>query len=731
MRMEQFKLNKILYGCARSGLVFMMLFWASACTTSEGASDNDTETNETTSTETDSGTASSSEQMDDDSSDGDTTPADTGSASDSETIDITTLECQVTDGSSPEFLPLIGCYEDFAAISAMPLDSSLPGALTVKTVIDRVDNSALYFQNSNTYQIHFEFASAHLSGVDDLPIIVDQQSFADNYYTVQRRFYLGAVTYYEGPQKWAYEISPYDNADATMIAESYHKIAASAYFGDELYFHPTGQAVEKVAEELPESVKIVTTAELYEGIDYQPLNVATSCGRLVFVTADDLENGTYVGFQDIVVMDSAPNDISVVQGIVTEEFQTPLSHVNVLSQNRGTPNMGLRGAWENEELRAFENKWVSLDVGAFDYSITEVTAEEAAACAVTPPPIEITMMDLSVTALADVKTIVDPALETPLVDQISAAIPAFGGKGSHYAALAYVEEANAPEAFVIPVFYYNQFMVENGFDILVDEYLADETFTTDPAIRDQKLAELRAAMEAAPINADFLTALKDKLNTQFPGTRMRFRSSTNAEDLGDFTGAGLYTSKSGDPNDPERPVEDALRKVWASIWFFRAFEERSYRGIDHKKVGMALLVHHSFPDEEANGVAVTANPFDLSGVEPGFYINVQEGEESVVEPEGGATTDQFVYYFDMQGQPQVFYEHSSLVPEGETVLTAAETYELGVALKAIHLFFHDSYGPHVTGNDWYAMDVEFKFDQEDGGDEPVLQVKQARPYPGR
>jgi hypothetical protein len=41
---------------------------------------------------------------------------------------------------------------------------------------------------------------------------------------------------------------------------------------------------------------------------------------------------------------------------------------------------------------------------------------------------------------------------------------------------------------------------------------------------------------------------------------MRFRSSTNAEDLDGFTGAGLYTSKSGDPNDPNS-VLDAVRNV--------------------------------------------------------------------------------------------------------------------------------------------------------------------------
>src|SRR5690606_12452291 len=109
-------------------------------------------------------------------------------------------------------------------------------------------------------------------------------------------------------------------------------------------------------------------------------------------------------------------------------------------------------------------------------------------------------------------------------------------------------------------------------------------------------------------------------------------SSTNAEDLDGFTGAGLYDSKSGDPNDPQRPVLDAVRKVWASVWYFRAFEEREYRSIEHTAVGMGLLVHNSFPEEEANGVALTNNPFDKSGLDPAFYVNVQLGDESVVLP---------------------------------------------------------------------------------------------------
>ena len=77
------------------------------------------------------------------------------------------------------------------------------------------------------------------------------------------------------------------------------------------------------------------------------------------------------------ILDAVPNDISVVTAIVTEEFQTPLSHINVLSQNRGTPNMALRGAVSNKTLLALKDKWVRLEVKAFEYSVKEVTSAEA------------------------------------------------------------------------------------------------------------------------------------------------------------------------------------------------------------------------------------------------------------------------------------------------------------------------------------------------------------------
>lgn len=641
-------------------------------------------------------------------------------------------ECFLEPGAEdPEWVDKVLCQNDFLAVASEPIDASIPGAMSCKTILDRLDDNRFYFQNSKKYLIHWEFAHKHLSG-NGKPLVPALGQFNQTeYYSPARRFILGALTYYQEPGVWVYEISPYDTASFDMIQLAYETIQANAFFGDELFFHPTSAAIELEAKKLPASVKQISTDELFKGITYQPLNLAEGVGRLRFMKAKQLET-EYLNFRDIVVLDSVPNDIAVVAGIITGQLQTPLSHINVLSQNRGTPNMALIGAETNEELLALDGKWVRLVVGPFQYTIEEVTLEEADAWWEDnkPKPVGIPNLDMTVTDLRDTDKILDieglglgPALKK--------AIPAFGGKASHYGALTQIgPDVPVPQAYAIPVYYYRKHMENNGLDKVLDTMLEDEEFKSDPAVRFEKLAELQEMIRNSPVDPDFEALLMAKLATDFPGQRMRFRSSTNAEDLDGFTGAGLYTSLSGDPNDPKDPIMDAVRGVWASIWKYKAFEERSYRSIDHKSVGMALLSHPAFPEEDSNGVALTANIFDTSGLEPGFYINAQIKGVSVVLPDAGVTTDQMIYHYQMPGQPIVFLSHSNLIPPGQTVLTAGQTYELGKALSAIHQYFFKLYGP-PPGNplEFYAMDVEWKFDSSDGGPSKVV-IKQARPHPG-
>lgn len=659
-----------------------------------------------------------------------------GGAAGAAPVTITEGECQVdaVDAADvPDSLKRVQCKADFEALASQPLDASLPGARSAKVVLDQADDDALYFQNSTRFPIHYDFVSKHLSG-GDLPIVSELSSFeASEYYRPDRRFILGAVSHYDGPDVWALELSPYDTASAEMITKLYKAVAEASYFGPALKFHPTSEAIQKVAAKLDASVQVITTNELYLQIDYQPLTLGSTIGRIHFAKADELTN-VYLGYEDIAVLDEAPNDISVVAGLITEEFQTPLSHVNVLSQNRHTPNMGLRGAFDNEQLRALDGKWARLTVGPTEWTVEEVTADDAAAYWKDhkPTPVVLPELNFDITELADIEDVTPEPAGVSLRDAIKESVRAWGGKAAQYSILAKTKDVPMAKAFGVPVFYYNQFMTENGLFDRIDALLVDKEFIGDPAVREARLKQLRADMLTAPVNADFQAALKAKIAKDYPGYTMRFRTSTNSEDLDGFPCAGCYESQSGDPTNWDS-VLDAVRGAWSSIWLFRTFEERSYYGIDHHSVGMALLVHHNFPAEEANGVAVTNNPFDVAGIEPAFYVNVQfGGDAEVVHPPPNVTSDSFLYFFSNPNQPVTFIAHSNLIPDGETVLTASQTHELGVALNAIHERFSAAYGPRAGVTGWYAMDVEFKFDDMDQADgKPHLFVKQARPYPGR
>jgi pyruvate,water dikinase len=640
------------------------------------------------------------------------------------------MACLIADGAEkPKFLQKIQCKKDFLALSSEPLAASIPGARSVKIVLDSIPDQQIYFQDSQLYKIHYEFASKHLSG-NGKPAVPTLATFnMTEYYSTARRFTLASLTYYEGPKIWALELAPYDTATPDRLERLYKAVSEATFLGkDHLYFHPTSTALERL---LPASstIKIKTTKDIFADLTYQPLNVGSTVGQLRFVNKDQVNaNNTYLGFRDIVVLEAIPNDISVVAGMISEEFQTPLSHINVLAKNRKTPNMGLRNATKDPKLIALKGKWVRFTVTPSSYTIEEVSTAESDKYweENKPKPVKLPEPDTSVTDLRDIQKVVVEGT-VPLRQAIEAANRAFGAKASGYSVLSNTPEIPARKAFAVPVVYYVQFMEKNGFFARVDQMLADPNFRDKPEVRDATLQKLRDDIKAAPVDMAFQTLLKDKLAKEYPGHTIRFRTSTNAEDLDGFPCAGCYDSHTGDPTIWEANLLMAVKKTWATTWNFRTFEERAYHSIDHKTVAMALLVHYNFPTEEANGVAFTANPFDESGLEPGFYVNVQYGGEfEVVHPPPGVTSDQFIYHFTFPGQPVTYLEHSSVTPMGTTVLDAEQLSSLGKALNAIHERFKPAFG---TAGGWYAMDVEFKFDG-DPGEKPKLFVKQARPAPG-
>jgi pyruvate, water dikinase len=657
--------------------------------------------------------------------------------------------CAVPADSAPEYVQSIGCMEDYQALAARPLDESVPGAFMLKVVMDRADSNRLYLLNTRKYRVHYFFILNNLSG-NGKPVVRTIPEFnISEYYSPNRRFVLGTLAYYEKPGIWTWELTPSDNAGADLIAMAHRKIADACYCGKDLFFHATSLSIEAEARKLPASIKITSTAKVYAGVDYQALTFASSIGRLEFTTAARLrreygEAGKYPGPRDIVVSDSVPDGIPMtVAGLITRQFQTPLSHVNVLAQDRGTPNMGLRGALTDTALRALEGQWVHLKVGAFDYSVSAATEAEAQTWwdSLKPPTVLMPPADTTVAELQDVETILDMSLG--LAAALKQAIPAYGGLTGHYSAFPQMDRsklAYAP-AFGIPIRYYLQHMRKHGLDDTVARMLADPGFQADPAERDRRLKSLREAILNAPLDPGFLKLLKEKLDAKFPGREnIRFASSTNAGDLVGLTGAGIYGSITGSRTDASHSIERALLQVWAGAWDLHAFEERDYRRINHKAVGMGALVQgldYAAGDEgsgsgiRANGVAITANPFDAPGYEPGFYVNAQIGAAPVAHAAPSVTSDQFIYHYDFPGQPIVLLVRSNQVPEGTTVLTTAQTYSLGAALRAIQDFFIPAYGENGLFKN--GMQTEFKLAQASGAGpeaEPVFIMDAIRPFGG-
>lgn len=640
---------------------------------------------------------------------------------------VTEGACQIADrAAAPDDLETITCKADFDALGSLPIDATLPSATSVKLVLDQFDSDHLYFQNSVKYQIHYRFVATHLSG-NGLPIVGDLGTFnSTEYFSPDRRFVLGAITYYALPDRWVLELSPYDTASAALIEKLFRRAARAGYFGPRLAFHPTSEALAAVAAELPRSVPVVSTDELYAGIDYQPLSLGAAVGTLHFTTAAKLAAGELYSPYTILVLDSAPNDLSVVQGTITEEFQTPLSHINVLAHTRHAPNMGLRDAAANATLRGLAEQLVKLTTTAGEWTIAPISAAEAQAfwAAHAPAPVALPTVDLSVTAITDIAAVTpEPAAGQTLLGNLRKAITAFGGKASHYSILARTDGVPIRPAFAIPIYHYDKFMRSNGFRDRIIAMLADPAFRASQAVRNAALAQLRADILVAPFDPALVSALTAKIAANYASaSKLKFRSSSNSEDLEGFPCAGCYDSFAGKTSDTNDMLT-AIRRVYASAWEFRTFELRSYYGVDHLALGMAILGHEYFDDELANGVAVTGNPFDASGLDPAYYINVQAGGDvEVVAPPPGVASDQILYYFGQPNQPTTYLAHSSLIEAGTTVLTPAQLYELGRALQRIHERLSPAYGPAAGNTGWYALEVDFKFT-------PSLYIKQARWYP--
>ncbi|MGC4071585.1 MAG: PEP/pyruvate-binding domain-containing protein [Nibricoccus sp.] len=80
------------------------------------------------------------------------------------------------------------------------------------------------------------------------------------------------------------------------------------------------------------------------------------------------------------------------------------------------------------------------------------------------------------------------------------------------------------------------------------------------------MAEARALIEGTDVDPELLATVHAKIQATAPNSKWILRSSTNAEDLAGFSGAGLYRSVVVKAGATPEQLAKAIREVWASVW---------------------------------------------------------------------------------------------------------------------------------------------------------------------
>lgn len=606
------------------------------------------------------------------------------------------------------------------------------GIESVKFVVDLAAPGLVHLLGSARWPLHYTFVRerVYLQPTLDRCDAAQSSEFhqgwsafsATEYYRVEgRRFLLGTLSRYGGAQLSAVEFTYGDAISGAQMRDGFLSAVAHTDAPRDWLLHPQDDNQVAKVRSIEGSVPLVGPNAPFEGVTYQPLSEGVAYGTLRFVPADDL-NGASLGPNIILVTDDVPNDIPLVGGLVTEAFQTPLAHVNVLSQNRGTPNASLKSA--RTELAASLDQLVRLEVAAAGLRVTAATPEEALAYWQSRMPAGPRVAPRLDTSLRGVQALTGHDLTSlPAIGAKAAQLAQLGrGRAPYCGGLALIDTPETP--FAVPLVHSLEHLERSQARALLDELEARADFAADPGVRARGLAEVRARIMAEPVDPGLLAEVESAVRTRFGSERVRFRSSSNSEDLPGFNGAGLYTSLGAELGDETRRVEDALRTVWASLYNARAYDERAYAHIDESRVAMGVLVHGAFLGEQANGVAVSRNVLDPTRGDI-YYVNAQAGEASVTNPAPGVATEQLVYRWGRE-PPIVYQSDSSLVGalggRGQ-VLASDEVADLACALRTVHQLFQPLLDPDGQ-NPWFAMEVEYKF----LGPERRLLIKQARPH---
>ncbi len=610
------------------------------------------------------------------------------------------------DSIKKEFNFEIANQQMFDSLSSAPLTEKFSQVKSMK-VIWALDDDSILFINSKAHRLHFDFVKKYINENENLTVFN-----SINYHTnFAQKYCLGILNYYADGDIYTIEMTASSKYDVEQIEDFYDRIKSKVYFGEKLKILISTDYLFQVADDF--SIPKMELNEILSNKNYQSIFEGKELGYLRIYDPEKTVDYS----KDIIIVKGTPLFIPECKGVITTDFQTPLSHIQVLAHSRKIPCCVIRNIFSNNEVINLVGRPVSLEVSSSEWQIkpTEALIETRSKGKLRELSFDIrysNIVDLSI-------------LDNSKTERI-------GSKAANLATLLRVqrdlgyEYFKVPEyCFGIPFYYFENHIKKSKVADELNAALKAHTEGDLDKVR-KHLSKVRDRIESTPVDDSLISAM-EKLLEKSSFESYRFRSSSNAEDLKGFSGAGLYESATYKKKHPIKRMDIAILKVWSSLYGEKAFLERRIHNMNESSVKMGILVHRSFPSEVSNGVAITSNLLrpDFTGM----TVNLQKGESSVVEPDQGVQAEQVILLDAgrvVGGGLNLAcdYVAMSSLADNKPVLSKEEYLSLYVALDQLkRRLIELNFGNDRSSFDRYAVDVEFKF-LEDGS----LYFKQIRPY---
>ena len=473
-------------------------------------------------------------------------------------------------------------------------------------VIDRQNKNKIYYVNSQKFRFHKDFLLA--------TYLVPRGGdvFTTVYINQDRRFIVGTVAWQKPVEKFTWELWEGDLASAELIKLANETINKT--FFQKVFYKPNSIRQEDASATL--GIDRVTQSDINKNQEYLALNTGEAVGRIHII--DKLDDTVEIGDNEIVVLKELPLNLPPVRGIIVAQPSTPLSHVNILAKGWGIPNVYIKDA---DKLFKEHNTYVfKLTANLTNYTLTRATVDDINKKFRSPDQ-QTAPVNLNVKTLNGLN-------QMRKKDSL-----AFGSKAANLGEMLYAKLPGfvVPDGFSVPFHWYDEFMKRNGLDKIIEELMDENDFVHNPRFRRQKLEEFRNSIQKGKFDDALKAQIIRKWKTQLGGKPVFVRSSSNAEDLPNFSGAGLYSSV---PNviEEEKLIE-AVKKVWASLWKFEAYEARVRNYVDQTTVYMSALIQIGI-DMDRGGVMITKDPFDAESKNAVYISAVCGHGQNVVNNNG-------------------------------------------------------------------------------------------------